>query len=73
MDDDFNTSRALAAVLNFTKVINGKINNISEKKLNIKDYEFIKESLLFLKNFDKIFKLDLFKKKILKRTILLNY
>lgn len=79
MDDDFNASRALSIILNFTKVINTNINNILErntttdklnkenKKINedvhTKNYKFIHDSLSLLKDFDKIFKIDLFKEK----------
>jgi cysteinyl-tRNA synthetase len=66
MDDDFNTPRSLAVVLNFTKNINGFINeNISEidkdeNQLKISQV-FTYKSLRFFKNFDEIFNLNLFK------------
>ena len=65
MDDDFNTPRALAIVLSFTKVINSYTKNINDKnvddrKIDIRDMEFLKKALDFLKDFEYIFKLDLF-------------
>ncbi|MDR2873771.1 MAG: cysteine--tRNA ligase [Methanobrevibacter sp.] len=66
MDDDFNTPRSLAAVLNFTKNINSFINeniskiDIDENQLKIAQ-EFIYLSLRFLMDFDEIFNLNLFK------------
>ncbi|KZX17584.1 cysteine--tRNA ligase [Methanobrevibacter filiformis] len=71
MDDDFNTPKALSIILNFTKMINGFINQ--EKKIldntndivieNLKiPYEFVIKSLEFFDAFERIFKLNLFEK-----------
>ncbi|WP_067259750.1 cysteine--tRNA ligase [Methanobrevibacter cuticularis] len=73
MNDDFNTSRALAVILNFTKVIN---NFVDDKKILLNGiekipyeelkipFEFACRSLKFLKEFERIFKLNLFVKDI---------
>lgn len=66
MDDDFNTPKALATILSFTKTINSNIKIINEKEANelgIDDYKFIQESLSLLKDFNSVFRLDLFDKK----------
>ncbi|MBZ9570212.1 cysteine--tRNA ligase [Methanobrevibacter sp. TMH8] len=63
MNDDFNTPRALAIILSFTKVINGHINEIDDKNnsdVSIEDLKFIRESLSLLKDFEAIFKLNIF-------------
>ena len=66
MDDDFNTPRALAVILSFTKVINSYIKKINVKVNNgeviKKDLKFIKESLSLFEDFEEIFKLNLFEK-----------
>lgn len=68
MDDDFNTPRALAIILSFTKVINSYIKKINDKnvvdgKISTGDLEFVKSSLNLLKDFECFFKLDLFEEK----------
>lgn len=63
MEDDFNTPRALATILSFTKTINSNIKSINEKKENeicIDDYKFVEKSLLLLKDFNSIFRINLF-------------
>ena len=63
MEDDFNTPRALATILSFTKTINSNIKSINEKKENeicIDDYKFFEKSLLLLKDFNSIFRINLF-------------
>ncbi|MDR0913357.1 MAG: cysteine--tRNA ligase [Methanobrevibacter sp.] len=71
MNDDFNTPRALAAILNFTKSINGFIDeqfenlkDVDGKKIPYNDFkvifEFSCQSLRFFRDFEKIFKLGLF-------------
>ncbi|MDR1819187.1 MAG: cysteine--tRNA ligase [Methanobrevibacter sp.] len=70
MDDDFNTPRSLAAILNFTKNINSFINDnislIDNNKINQEDldisYNFTFRVLRFFVNFEKIFNLNLFEK-----------
>lgn len=44
MNDDFNTPRALAVILSFTKIINGHANEILNKKNNISSNKNITES-----------------------------
>ncbi|MDR2624211.1 MAG: cysteine--tRNA ligase [Methanobrevibacter sp.] len=70
MDDDFNTPRSLAAVLNFTKNINNFINEktplINNKKIGDDElkvtHEFVIRTLKFFVDFEKIFNLSIFKK-----------
>jgi len=64
MCDDFNTPRALAIVLNFTKFINSYIKKI-EEDTTLVNKDFILHCLLFFKEFDMIFKLNLFEKEYL--------
>ncbi|MDR1721858.1 MAG: cysteine--tRNA ligase [Methanobrevibacter sp.] len=73
MNDDFNSPRSLAVVLNFTKFINNFINQkmelfsqydddkIPDEELKI-PFEFVCKSLKFFIEFEKIFKLNLFLK-----------
>lgn len=65
MNDDFNTPKALATVLSFTKTINSQIKVIKDecerlKSVSDENKEFVLDALNFLKDFNKIFKLDLF-------------
>lgn len=70
MNDDFNTPRSLAAVLNFTRHINDFINKkaqlINDKKISTDEldifHEFVVRILKFFTAFEKIFKLNLFEK-----------
>ena len=59
MDDDINTSKALADILNFTKVINGFISE-HESNPNKNSLKFINETLAFYEDVESIFKLNLF-------------
>ncbi|MDR3223431.1 MAG: cysteine--tRNA ligase [Methanobrevibacter sp.] len=70
MDDDFNTPRSLAVILNFTKNVNGFIDGktplintgkISEEELYI-SYKFAIKTLKFFIAFEKIFNLNIFEK-----------
>lgn len=68
MNDDFNTPRALAIILSFTKVVNGHIkeisgnDNVDNSKVTIEDLKFIRESLSLFEDFENVFKLNLFEK-----------
>jgi cysteinyl-tRNA synthetase len=61
MDDDFNTPRSLAILLNFTKTINNIINEINQNPEKGKPTEFIEKTLNFFESIESIFKLNLFK------------
>ncbi|KZX12001.1 cysteine--tRNA ligase [Methanobrevibacter curvatus] len=71
LDDDFNTPKALANILNFTKTINTfitttksefvKIENINLNKLKF-NYKYILSTLKLFKDFENIFKLGIFEK-----------
>ena len=70
MNEDFNTPRALAVILSFTKTINSYIKEINDiKAKKVSDYEFdsvdlvfLKKSLSLLEDFESIFKVNLFEK-----------